>query len=132
MIDQFIDFVIRPSRAEETPLPCVIYCHGNRYGSKAIVNSFKTFSRYVPVILEYLGGYVLMQEKLPNYVVPDLTDFKVEELLVKIKEIEVARWREACELEVEAGKKEVEEYDKVVQTYCCQYCTILDQLLSYS
>ncbi|KAF5746788.1 39S ribosomal protein L41-A mitochondrial [Tripterygium wilfordii] len=22
------------------------------------------------------GGYVLMQEKLPNYVVPDLTDFK--------------------------------------------------------
>ncbi|XP_038703242.1 39S ribosomal protein L41-A, mitochondrial-like isoform X2 [Tripterygium wilfordii] len=23
------------------------------------------------------GGYVLMQEKLPNYVVPDLTDFKL-------------------------------------------------------
>ncbi|TKY74393.1 39S ribosomal protein L41-A [Spatholobus suberectus] len=23
------------------------------------------------------GGYVVMQEKLPNYVVPDLTDFKV-------------------------------------------------------
>ncbi|XP_059279711.1 uncharacterized protein LOC132033683 isoform X2 [Lycium ferocissimum] len=22
------------------------------------------------------GGYVIMQEKLPNYVVPDLTDFK--------------------------------------------------------
>ncbi|KAH1110707.1 hypothetical protein GLYMA_04G099100v4 [Glycine max] len=22
------------------------------------------------------GGYVVMQEKLPNYVVPDLTDFK--------------------------------------------------------
>ncbi|XP_038703243.1 39S ribosomal protein L41-A, mitochondrial-like isoform X3 [Tripterygium wilfordii] len=24
------------------------------------------------------GGYVLMQEKLPNYVVPDLTDFKLK------------------------------------------------------
>lgn len=23
------------------------------------------------------GGYVVVQEKLPNYVVPDLTDFKV-------------------------------------------------------
>ncbi|XP_007038731.2 PREDICTED: uncharacterized protein At3g49055 [Theobroma cacao] len=39
-----------------------------------------------------------------------------EELLMEIKETEaeVARWREACELEVEAGKKEVEERDKVV------------------
>ncbi|KAK7282833.1 hypothetical protein RIF29_11916 [Crotalaria pallida] len=24
------------------------------------------------------GGYVLVQEKLPNYVVPDLTDFKLK------------------------------------------------------
>lgn len=24
-----------------------------------------------------VGGYVVVQEKLPNYVVPDLTDFKV-------------------------------------------------------
>ncbi|KAL4298158.1 hypothetical protein GQ457_12G016540 [Hibiscus cannabinus] len=24
------------------------------------------------------GGYVVMQEKLPNYVVPDLTDFKLK------------------------------------------------------
>ncbi|XVE58518.1 hypothetical protein DITRI_Ditri04bG0175700 [Diplodiscus trichospermus] len=40
----------------------------------------------------------------------------VEDLLMEIKETEaeVARWREACELEVEAGKKEVEERDKVV------------------
>ncbi|KAL4347271.1 hypothetical protein GQ457_17G024940 [Hibiscus cannabinus] len=40
----------------------------------------------------------------------------VEELLAEIKETEadVARWREACELEVEAGKKEVEERDKLV------------------
>ncbi|XP_021282633.1 uncharacterized protein At3g49055 [Herrania umbratica] len=39
-----------------------------------------------------------------------------EELLMEIKETEaeVGRWREACELEVEAGKKEVEERDKVV------------------
>ncbi|OMO98162.1 putative ATP binding protein [Corchorus olitorius] len=39
----------------------------------------------------------------------------VEELLMEIKEIEaeVARWREACELEVEAGKKEVEERGKL-------------------
>ncbi|WOG92226.1 hypothetical protein DCAR_0311489 [Daucus carota subsp. sativus] len=26
------------------------------------------------------GGYVVVQEKLPNYVVPDLTDFKVNKL----------------------------------------------------
>ncbi|EEF49088.1 uncharacterized protein At3g49055 isoform X1 [Ricinus communis] len=40
----------------------------------------------------------------------------VEELLTEIKETEaeVARWREACELEVEAGKHEIEERDKVV------------------
>ncbi|XP_028084005.1 uncharacterized protein At3g49055 isoform X2 [Camellia sinensis] len=39
----------------------------------------------------------------------------VEELLMEIKETEeeVARWREACELEVEAGKNVVEERDKV-------------------
>ncbi|XP_041010108.1 uncharacterized protein At3g49055 [Juglans microcarpa x Juglans regia] len=39
----------------------------------------------------------------------------VEELLVEIKEIdaEVARWREACELEVEAGKNEIIERNKV-------------------
>ncbi|KAI8564840.1 hypothetical protein RHMOL_Rhmol03G0213600 [Rhododendron molle] len=40
----------------------------------------------------------------------------VEEILVEIKETEeeVSRWREACELEVEAGKNVVEERDKVV------------------
>lgn len=40
----------------------------------------------------------------------------VEELLNEIKEteVEVARWREACELEVVAGKHEIEERDKVV------------------
>ncbi|KDP22259.1 hypothetical protein JCGZ_26090 [Jatropha curcas] len=39
-----------------------------------------------------------------------------EELLTEIKETEeeVARWREACELEVQAGKNEIEERDKVV------------------
>ncbi|GMJ06516.1 hypothetical protein like AT3G49055 [Hibiscus trionum] len=39
-----------------------------------------------------------------------------EELLTEIKETEAdaARWREACELEVEAGKKEVGERDKLV------------------
>lgn len=44
--------------------------------------------------------------------------WKIEDLLVDIKETEteVARWREACELEVEAGKNEVEERDKVVKT----------------
>ncbi|KAE8664031.1 hypothetical protein F3Y22_tig00112857pilonHSYRG00163 [Hibiscus syriacus] len=41
---------------------------------------------------------------------------KVQELLMEIKETEadVARWREACELEVEAGEKEVKERDKLV------------------
>ncbi|KAF7149007.1 hypothetical protein RHSIM_Rhsim03G0188000 [Rhododendron simsii] len=40
----------------------------------------------------------------------------VEEILTEIKETEeeVSRWREACELEVEAGKNVVEERDKVV------------------
>ncbi|KAI9161818.1 hypothetical protein LWI28_020957 [Acer negundo] len=40
----------------------------------------------------------------------------VEELLLEIKatEEDVARWREACELEVEAGKNEIEERDKLV------------------
>ncbi|KAM7273327.1 hypothetical protein ACFE04_027991 [Oxalis oulophora] len=40
----------------------------------------------------------------------------VEELLTEIKETEaeVGRWREACELEVTAGKNEVEERDKLV------------------
>ncbi|XP_057481063.1 uncharacterized protein At3g49055-like isoform X2 [Actinidia eriantha] len=40
----------------------------------------------------------------------------VEELLMEIKETEeeVARWREACELEVTAGKNVVEERDKVL------------------
>ncbi|KAM7504773.1 hypothetical protein LguiB_003677 [Lonicera macranthoides] len=40
----------------------------------------------------------------------------VEELLLEIKETEeeVARWREACELEVEAGKNVIEDRDKVV------------------
>lgn len=42
---------------------------------------------------------------------------KVEELVIEVKETEaeVARWREACELEVEAGKHEIEERDKVVK-----------------
>lgn len=40
----------------------------------------------------------------------------VEELLTEIKETEaeVVRWREACELEVEAAKKAIEERDKLV------------------
>lgn len=40
----------------------------------------------------------------------------VEELVVEMKqsEEEVARWREACELEVEAGKSALEERDKLV------------------
>ncbi|RDY03645.1 hypothetical protein CR513_12737, partial [Mucuna pruriens] len=40
----------------------------------------------------------------------------VEEFLMEIKaaEEEVARWKEACELEVKAGKKEIEERDIVV------------------
>lgn len=44
---------------------------------------------------------------------------KVEELFLEIKETEeeVARWREACELEVEAGKHVVEERDKLVKVY---------------
>ncbi|CAN6705746.1 unnamed protein product [Malus baccata var. baccata] len=40
----------------------------------------------------------------------------VEELVIETKEgeAEVARWREACELEVEAGKAEIGEREKVI------------------
>ncbi|XP_057427591.1 uncharacterized protein At3g49055 isoform X3 [Lotus japonicus] len=40
----------------------------------------------------------------------------VEEFMMEIKEgeEEVARWKEACELEVKAGKNEIEERDKLV------------------
>ncbi|KAJ7969928.1 putative ATP binding protein [Quillaja saponaria] len=40
----------------------------------------------------------------------------VEELFMEVKntEAEVGRWREACELEVEAAKNEIEERDKLV------------------
>jgi len=45
-----------------------------------------------------------------------LTWKKVEEFLMEMKaaEEEVARWKEACELEVEAAKVEIEERDKMV------------------
>ncbi|KAF4400222.1 hypothetical protein G4B88_019431 [Cannabis sativa] len=45
-----------------------------------------------------------------------LTQNVVEEFLLEIKETEaeVTRWREACELEVEVGKTEIEERDKVI------------------
>lgn len=36
---------------------------------------------------------------------------------IKEAEEEVARWKEACELEVKAGKKEIEERDKMVKTF---------------
>jgi hypothetical protein len=44
---------------------------------------------------------------------------KVDEFLIESKEAEeeVARWKEACELEVKAGKKEIEERDKMVKTF---------------
>ncbi|KAH0683746.1 hypothetical protein KY289_021498 [Solanum tuberosum] len=34
------------------------------------------------------GGYVIVQEKLPNYVVPDLTDFKILSSAREIKQTE--------------------------------------------
>ncbi|OWM79546.1 hypothetical protein CDL15_Pgr022958 [Punica granatum] len=54
----------------------------------------------------------------------------IEDLLTEIKETEseVARWREACELEVEAGKHEVEERDKVNRDIVAKV-TILQQEL---
>lgn len=54
------------------------------------------------------------------YLFPDLFSLffscKVEELMTDLTdaEEEVARWREACELEVEAGKAAMEERDKEV------------------
>ncbi|KAK7246178.1 hypothetical protein RIF29_41038 [Crotalaria pallida] len=41
---------------------------------------------------------------------------KVEEYFMEIEEAkeEVTRWKEACELEVEAGKNEIEEHNKLV------------------
>ena len=53
--------------------------------------------------------------------IPSFYEYKVEGLVMRIKEAEaeVARWREACELEVEAGKREIEERDKVVKKFKC-------------
>lgn len=47
----------------------------------------------------------------------NLLSQNVEELLIKIKttEEDVERWKEACELEVQAGKHAVEERDKLVE-----------------
>lgn len=44
---------------------------------------------------------------------------------IKAAEEEIARWKEACELEVEAGKKEIEERNKVVKTRCMLSSVIL-------
>lgn len=52
---------------------------------EVIASEFMHYLRTIkPYDLEYIyelhsgaGGYVIVQEKLPNYVVPDLTDFKV-------------------------------------------------------
>lgn len=38
---------------------------------------------------------------------------------IKESEAEVVRWREACELEVEGGKKEMWERDKLVKFHSC-------------
>jgi len=64
---------------------------------------------------------------------------KVEELLTEIKETEaeVVRWREACELEVEAAKKAIEEREKLVNKITStlpgwggdQCCVYLNKLL---
>lgn len=46
------------------------------------------------LILSYhhgAGGYVLVNEKLPNYVVPDLTDFKVL-IYIDNSDIVVSKW----------------------------------------
>lgn len=53
------------------------------------------------------------------------TSQKVEELLTTVKEteVEVARWREACELEVEAANVEIGERDKrVIQKLLTYFC----------
>lgn len=59
---------------------------------------------------------VLKHTSFLSYFILLFCDLKVEELLMEIKETEaeVARWKEACELEVEAGKNEIGERDKVV------------------
>ena len=52
---------------------------------------------------------------------------------IKDTEEEVARWREACELEVEAGKNVVEERDKMVRNILSFYfLRILSQNVSIS
>ena len=49
---------------------------------------------------------------------------------MKDAEAEVARWREACELEVEAGKKEIEEREKLVTIVIL--CKVLFQCESFT
>lgn len=61
-----------------------------------------------------LADNALRIEKLENREM--LLTQNVEALLAEIKETEeeIGRWREACELEVKAGNKIVEEHDKLV------------------
>lgn len=51
---------------------------------------------------------------------------------IKETEAEVTRWREACELEVEAGKVEIRERDKVVkiESYAFQVHKLEKSLIS--
>lgn len=52
---------------------------------------------------------------------------------MKDAEAEVARWREACELEVEAGKNEIEEREKLVTiVILAKYNFIVNHLLGLS
>lgn len=45
--------------------------------------------------------------------------FQVEELMIENKEAEeeISRWREACEMEVEAGKKAINEHKELVSLH---------------
>lgn len=48
---------------------------------------------------------------------------------IKETETEVARWREACELEVEAGKNEIGEREKLVNSYSL-FLIVVSSMLS--
>ncbi|EXC19719.1 hypothetical protein L484_008344 [Morus notabilis] len=49
------------------------------------------------------GGYVVVKEKLPNYVVPDLTDFKLRTHLIPLL-LQLKPYVSQCPIEVKTAE----------------------------
>ena len=50
-----------------------------------------SFVHYLKRLRAFAGGYVIVDEKLPRFVVPDLTDFKVIGIILFDSHLDLAR-----------------------------------------